>query len=101
MAARTARQRRSSSAVEIGVFRRSDKAMVSVSPGRGLAHDVNHGLEVAGKKLRHVAGDRRHGAVLVALRVAAKMRKNCHVFYPPQRTAGRQRFLRKDVERSA
>src|SRR5579864_5843873 len=95
MAARTRRQRRSNSAVEIGVFSRSDKAMELHSPGRGLAHDIDHAFGIVGEKFRHVAGERRHGAIFVALRIAAEMRKDRDVLGFPQRVVGRQRLLRK------
>src|SRR4051812_29209484 len=84
IAVRTAFQRRSSSAVEIGVFRRSDKAMILVSPGGGLAHDVDHPLEITRDIFLHVARQRRHRAVFITLRVAAKMREDRHVLRLPQ-----------------
>src|SRR6185312_10990245 len=97
IAARTAFQRRSSSAVEIGVFRRSDKA-ISFSPGCGLAHDIDHVLEIAGEELTHVALDGGHGTILVAVRVAAEMREDRDVLRLPQRIVRRQWLLRKDIE---
>src|SRR6185437_6025884 len=96
IAARTAFQRRSSSAVEIGVFSRSDRAIKSL-PRDGLAHDVDHRLEIAGKKLLHIAGNGGHGAVLVAVRVAAEMREHGDVLGLVERTAGGQGLLRVDV----
>src|SRR4029078_12228359 len=98
MAVRTARQRRWSSASEIGELRRSDKAMVSVFPGCRLAHDVDHGFEIAGKKFSHIAGDGRHRSIFVTLRITAEMRKDRQVFRLPQWIVGRQRLLRKDIE---
>src|SRR3974390_3594892 len=94
MAARTAFQRRSSSAVEIGVFRRSDNAM-SVSPGGGLAHDVDHVFWTAVEIAGHIVRDRRHRALLVSLRIAAEMRKDGDVLGCPERIVGRQRVLRE------
>src|SRR5665647_37786 len=89
IASRTAFQRRSSSGVEIGVFRRSEKAMVSCPqrflPGCRFAHDIDHAFKVAAEIFAHIAFDRRHGAVLVAFRIAAEMRKDRQVFGLPQR----------------
>src|SRR6185437_325962 len=100
MAARTAAQRRSSSAVETGVFRRSDRAM-SFSPGGGFAHDVDHAPGLAVEEAAHIVRDRRHGAVLVALRIAAEMRDALQVLGLPQRAIRRQRLFGVDVERGA
>src|SRR5581483_10949964 len=100
IAARTAFQRRSSSCVEIGVLRRSDMD-ITLLPGCGLAHDIDHLLRLAGEIACHVAGERRHGALLVALRIAAEMREDGEIFRLPQRTIGRQRLLREHIERGA
>ena len=58
-------------------------------------------LRSPARNLRHIAGDGRHGAVLVAVRIAAEMREDRHVLGLPQRIVGRQRLLREHVERGA
>src|SRR4051812_46464705 len=74
MALRTADQRRSSSAVEIGVFRRSD---MRDSPWRlsgGRDDDVVHRFVIAGEEAAHIVLDRRQRALLVEIEEAAEMR---------------------------
>src|SRR5690606_8938127 len=100
IAARTAFQRRSSSPVEIGVFRRSDMD-ISFSPGCGLAHDIDHGLGVVGEELAHIGFDSRHGTVFVALRIATEMREDRDVLGLPERIVGGQGLFREHVETGA
>ncbi len=58
-------------------------------------------LKIVAQELGHIARDGRHGAILVALRVATEMREDRHVLGLPQRIIRRQRLLRKHVEAGA
>src|SRR5262245_12166475 len=105
IAARTARQRRSSSGVEIGVFRRSDKAIgqspKNHSPRGGLANDVDHAPRIIAQEAPHVLFDRRHGAILVAVRIAAEMREYRQILGLPERARRWQRLFRENIEGGA
>src|SRR5690348_18379692 len=105
MAARTAAQRRCSSAVEIGVCRRSDSCSIDYSNDRFgpslMRHDIDHAVVVTLEKALHVCLDRGQGVVDVDIAEPALMRGDDDVGHRPERMIGRQRLLVEYVKRGA
>src|SRR5262245_45724117 len=106
MAARTAVQRRSSSAVEMGLLRRSDNCILALPPALALArrsalYHIDHAVRVSRKEATHV---RLHGwqrQVGIDVAEAALVGGDEDVVQRPERMLGRQRLLGEHIERRA
>src|SRR6266571_4657352 len=95
IAARTAPQRRSSSAVEIGWLMRSFAAM-----NAPLAlHHVDHALHVPRQPLSHVLLDHGKSEARVAVEKPALVLGDDDVLHVPERRIPGQRLGRENVER--
>src|SRR5262245_37578363 len=96
---RTAAQRRSSSAMEIGVWTRSIVAMAVTSYSE--FHDMADALGLAVHKRAQIVDKQRHHLVGVFLAHAADMRGDDHVGHVPERAVGWQRLFLEHVEAGA